>query len=94
MALYTFFCERGGGTYISQFERNTLVEAWNAFVPYEDARSGVPLNLEFDDPANDIVVVSEVQSVWCGGALDENDDYVSVHIIKTDVSGPEEGKKV
>ena len=88
MPTYTFFTEREGGTYISQFDKPDLLTAWDAFVADENARSGIPLDERDDDPP---VAVETVQGVWCQGRLDNNDNYVSVHIIKTDTSGPDEG---
>lgn len=92
MALYTFLCERGGGTYISQFDSMTLIDAWHAFVKYEDTRSGAPLDLRYFDP-EDITVVDTVQSVWCTCKHDENEEFVLIHIIRTDISKPGEGIK-
>ena len=40
MPTYTFFTEREGGTYISQFDKPDLLTAWDAFVADENARSG------------------------------------------------------
>jgi hypothetical protein len=93
MPMYTFITERGGGTYISQFNMPTLMNAWQAFVEYEDGRSGAPL----DDPFADWqlpIAVDEVTSVWCATTSDQEGSFVLINIVKTDISGPTEGREM
>jgi hypothetical protein len=89
MPMYTFIRERSGGTYISQFDEPTLMDAWQAFVAYEDIRSGIPLDMPFTDWVLP-VAVDTVKSVWCTSAHDKDDNFVLVNIVKTDTSGPAE----
>jgi hypothetical protein len=90
MPIYTFITERGGGTYISQFDKSTLMDAWQAFVAYEDMRSGIPLDTPFADWRLP-VAVDTVKSVWCTLAHDKDNTSVLINIVKTDTLGPLEG---
>ena len=92
MPVYTFITERGGGTYISQFDAPTHTDAWRVFVEYEDTRSGIPL----DDPFADWrfpIAIDGIKSVWCRSAHDEEGNFVLINVVKTDMSGPAEGRR-
>jgi hypothetical protein len=91
MPTYTFFTEREGGTYISQFHQPDLLAAWDAFVEHENARSGIPIRKDYDDYP---VAVEGVQCVWCRSTSDKKGKFILVHIIKTDTSGAEGGIKI
>lgn len=85
MALYTFFVQKQGSTYVEQVAANTVREAVDAWHKSSETNPG-----SFDT-TEDITPVENCESVWCIDGRDVKDVFFLAHVVGPAALSPELG---